>query len=315
MKSCSWLLLVVSLPGPSKAARMRLWRAIRTSGAVALRDGSYLLPARGDTRALFEEHAALVTTEGGTARILAFRSDEPSQDDALLALFDRGQEYAALLERIHAIRLTLGETVATEVNRLVGGVRRELTALVAIDYFAGSARTQAEAALADLLSLLASRGELDEPGAQPGSIERQDPAKFQSKRWATRARPWVDRLASAWLIKRFIDPNATFIWIARPADCPKRAVGFDFDGARFTHVGTKVTFEVLLASFGLEQSAGLVKLASIVHVLDIGGAQIAEAPGLAAILAGLKERIADDDQLLAAAMPVFDALHASFGSS
>ncbi len=294
---------------------MRLWRAIRTSGAVALRDGSYLLPARGDTRALFEEHAALVTTEGGTARILAFRSDEPSQDDALLALFDRGQEYAALLERIHAIRLTLGETVATEVNRLVGGVRRELTALVAIDYFAGSARTQAEAALADLLSLLASRGELDEPGAQPGSIERQDPAKFQSKRWATRARPWVDRLASAWLIKRFIDPNATFIWIARPADCPKRAVGFDFDGARFTHVGTKVTFEVLLASFGLEQSAGLVKLASIVHVLDIGGAQIAEAPGLAAILAGLKERIADDDQLLAAAMPVFDALHASFGSS
>lgn len=294
---------------------MRLWRAIRTSGAVALRDGSYLLPARGDTRALFEEHAALVTTEGGTARILAFRSDEPSQDDALLALFDRGQEYAALLERIHAIRLTLGETVATEVNRLVGGVRRELTALVAIDYFAGSARTQAEAALADLLSLLASRGELDEPGAQPGSIERQDPAKFQSKRWATRARPWVDRLASAWLIKRFIDPNATFIWIARPADCPKRAVGFDFDGARFTHVGTKVTFEVLLASFGLEQSAGLVKLASIVHVLDIGGAQIAEAPGLAAILAGLKEQIADDDQLLAAAMPVFDALHASFGSS
>lgn len=294
---------------------MRLWRAIRTSGAMALRDGSYLLPAREDTKALFEEHAALVTAEGGSARVLAFRSEEPSQDDALVALFDRGQEYAALLERIHAIRLTLDETAATEVSRLLGSVRRDLTALTAIDYFAGSARTQAEAALSDLQSLLAARGELDEPSAQQGSIEPQDLAKFQSKLWATRARPWVDRLASAWLIKRFIDPNATFVWIARPADCPKRAIGFDFDGARFTHVGTKVTFEVLLASFGLEQSAGLVKLASIVHVLDIGGAQIAEAPGLAAILAGFKERIADDDELLTAAMPVFDALHASFGSS
>lgn len=308
-------MLVVSLPGPNKAARMRLWRAIRSSGAVALRDGSYLLPARPEARALFEEHAALVTAEGGDARMLAFRSEESAQDEALVALFDRGNEYAALLERIHAIRLALDKTDAAELNRLVGGVRRELTTLVAVDYFPGNARAQVEEALADLHRLLASRGELDEPSSRPGSIERQDLADFQAKLWATRARPWVDRLASAWLIKRFIDPHAKFRWITRPADCPKRAIGFDFDGARFTHVGTKVTFEVLLASFGLDQNAALMKLASVVHVLDVGGAQIAEAPGLAAILGGLKERIADDDELLAAAVPVFDALHASFGSS
>lgn len=314
MKSCLWLMLVVSLPGPNKTVRMRLWRAIRGSGAVALRDGTYLLPARPDTRALADEQAAVVAAEGGDAWVLAFRSEAPAQDEALAALFDRGQEYAALLERIHAIRLGLEKTDPAELNRLLGGVRRDLTTLVAVDYFPGSARTQTEATLADLQGLLASRGHLDEPSSQSGSIERQELSRYQAKLWATRARPWVDRLASAWLIKRFIDPKARFRWIARPADCPKRAIGFDFDGARFTHVGARVTFEVLLASFGLEQNAALMKLGSMVHVLDVGGAQIAEAPGLAAILGGLKERILDDDELLAAVLPVFDALYVSFSA-
>ncbi|MCJ9712123.1 chromate resistance protein, partial [Bordetella hinzii] len=129
--------------------------------------------------------------------------------------------------------------------------------------------------------------------------------------WATRARPWVDRLASAWLIRRRIDKDARILWLASPADCPRTAVGFDFDGASFSHVGAKVTFEHLAAAFGL-QSRAIDRLGAIVHFLDAGGVRPAEAAGVEQILAGLRATVADDDQLLALASGVFDGLLASF---
>jgi hypothetical protein len=119
-------------------------------------------------------------------------------------------------------------------------------------------------------------------------------------------------MASAWLIRRFIDPAARFRWLTRPADCPKRALGFDFDGATFTHVGDLVTFETLMASFGLGDDPGLRRLATVVHALDIGGEPVAEAHGLEAVMAGARERIDDDDLLLAEMSNVLDSLHAHF---
>jgi hypothetical protein len=139
-------------------------------------------------------------------------------------------------------------------------------------------------------------------------------ANYQGRIWATRQRPWVDRLASAWLIQRFIDPQARIRWIAHPQDCPGDALGFDFDGATFTHIGSRVTFEVLLASFGLGQPA-LIRLGQLVHYLDVGGVQPPEAAGVESILAGLREAITDDDQLLGAAHAVFDGLLASFSKA
>jgi hypothetical protein len=129
--------------------------------------------------------------------------------------------------------------------------------------------------------------------------------------WATRRRPWVDRLASAWLIRRFIDPQARFVWLKSPADCPKRAIGFDFDGATFTHSGAMVTFETLLASFGLRAPA-LLRLGVLVHGLDAGGVMPAEAAGVERVLSGMRDAIADDDQLLLAAAGVFEGLLVAF---
>ena len=129
------------------------------------------------------------------------------------------------------------------------------------------------------------------------------PRKFQGKRWATRSRPWVDRLACAWLIRRFIDPQARFLWLADPAGAtpaPRGALGFDYDGARFTHVGARVSFEVLMASFGLDGDAKLQRLAATVRYLDAGGIPVPEAAGLESVLAGLRELHADDDALAAA---------------
>ena len=121
-------------------------------------------------------------------------------------------------------------------------------------------------------------------------------------------------MASAWLIARFIDSQVRFKWLAKPEDCPKRALGFDFDGATFTHIGNRVTFEVLVASFGLEDDAALARIGAIVHYLDVGGVMPPEAAGLAAVLKGLRETAKNDDALLAAVMPVFDGLYSAFGA-
>jgi hypothetical protein len=124
----------------------------------------------------------------------------------------------------------------------------------------------------------------------------------------------VDRVASAWLIRRFIDPQAHFLWLDAPADCPPEALGFDFDHATFTHIGDRVTFEVLLASFALEQDRGLMRLGAMVHALDVGGGFVPEAAGFEAMLAGARRHADDDDQLLVAMGAVLDALYAHFSN-
>jgi hypothetical protein len=151
----------------------------------------------------------------------------------------------------------------------------------------------------------------DEPHAQTDVIERRNPSDYRGRLWATRQRPWVDRLASAWLIRRFIDPQARIQWLHRPADCPVDALGFDFDGATFSHVGSRVTFEVLATSFSLDSPA-IAKLGRLVHYLDVGGVQPPEAPGVESVLAGLRETFGDDEELLAAASTVLDGLLARF---
>jgi hypothetical protein len=142
-----------------------------------------------------------------------------------------------------------------------------------------------------------------------------DPTKYQGRIWATRARPWADRLASAWLVKRCIDPQAKFLWLKSPKDCPKRAVGFDFDGAEFTHVGAKVTFEVLLASFGLNGDPALERIGTLIHFLDVGGVPVPEAAGLEALLHGARDALRDDDALLAEAGRLLDYLYAHYATS
>jgi hypothetical protein len=131
--------------------------------------------------------------------------------------------------------------------------------------------------------------------------------------WATRKNPWVDRLASAWLIKRFVDSDARFIWIERPGDCPRRAIGFDFDGAPFTHEEGRVTYEVLLASFGLEGDARLVAIGSLVHFLDVGGIPVQDAKGLETLLTGIRQTARSDDEMAREAAHIFELLYAAYG--
>lgn len=310
-----WSVLFLTLPTQPSAVRLRVWRALKTLGCGSLRDGVYVLPET--QAALFDPLAAEVRLHGGQASVLELSTRDEVQRAEVLALFDRTEAYGQWRSEAHSLAAALPAMVETEARRRWRGIAEALQALRRIDYYPGVAAEQAQAELDALRQALDARFSRGEPVAQaPHGIPRLDPRKFKGKRWATRARPWVDRLACAWLIRRFIDPEAQFIWIADPAGstpAPRGALGFDYDGARFTHVGSRVSFEVLAASFGLDTDARLQRIARAVHFLDIGGIPAPEAAGLEAVLSGLREVHADDDQLNLAAAPVFDALYAAPG--
>lgn len=303
-----WLILVLSLPTENATVRMRAWRALRAAGAAVLRDGVYLLPARDDCRLTLEAIAGDVRAGGGSTHLMF--ADEP-QGAEFAAMFDRSDDYAALLNEIREVSDALDADAALEASKQARKLRKTYAALTAIDFFGGEAQKQADAALLELELAATRLLTPDEPHAVRSAIKRLRIEDYKRRVWATRRRPWVDRLACAWLIRRYIDRKARIVWLAKPKDCPAKAIGFDFDGATFSHVGARVTFEVMLASFGLEQPA-LRRIGAIVHYLDAGGVQPPEASGVESVLAGLRDAIDDDDQLVKAAGAVFDALLVSF---
>ena len=304
----TWIALITSLPTENATARMRAWRTLKSSGAVVLRDGVYLMPERDTCRTTLDLVASEILSADGTALVL--RVEEP-EDAHFSKLFDRSEDYAALLADIAAVRDGLSANSAAEAVKHARKLRKALTTLSAIDFFPGEAQKQADRALQELEQKAIWALSPDEPHPVEETITPLDIQHYQGRIWATRRRPWVDRLASAWLIQRFIDPKAELLWLATPANCPIDALGFDFDGATFTHVGARVTFEVLLASFGLETPA-LLRLGALVHFLDAGGVQPPEAIGIESALAGLRDTVPDDDHLLSLASHFFDGLLASF---
>lgn len=310
--STPWLLLVVSLPTSGATARMRIWRGLKALGCAAMRDGAYLLPAAPEREQALQALADDCLREGGSAWLMTVQPRTADDEAAYRQLFDRHEDYAELRKTWKDANAGLAALGAAELGRLQRKLQREFDALCAIDFFPGEAAVEAQAAWTDFTKRIDGLLSPDEPQETDGRIPRLQTADYQGRVWATRRRLWVDRVASAWLIARFIDREARFQWLAKPSDCPKRALGFDFDGATFTHVGNRVTFETLIASFGLESDAALMRLAAIVHALDVGGDPVPEARGFEAVMSGARERLTDDDALLAEMGTVLDSLYAHF---
>ena len=305
-----WTLLITTLPTQPSAVRLRVWRALKQLGCAALRDGAYLLPET--QAAAFEALAAEVQSHGGSASVLSLAARDAAQQQELLALFDRSAAYAEWRSSAQALQQDLPQLAEPEARKRWRMVADALAALQRTDYLPGPAAAQAQQDMDTLRLAVQARYSKGEPRSGPALVTtRLDAPKYQGRRWATRARPGVDRMACAWLIRRFIDPAARFVWLADPAQTPRGALGFDFDGARFTHAGVMVSFEVIAASFGLDTDPSLVRLGLTVRYLDAGGIPVPEAAGLAAVLSGLRAVHTDDDALVAAAATVFDALHAA----
>jgi hypothetical protein len=305
----SYLALVLTLPASAPSERTRLWRALKALGCGTLREGLYVLPAAPEHETALQQVADEARAAGGSGQLLALAARDAAQASALQGLFDRTDDYAALSDELGQLLLRIRDD-GTGAMRSLRALQRRYEQLGAIDFFAGTARAEVGALLETARAEASRSAAPDEPHTAPGLIRRLDPKAYRARRWATRKRPWVDRLASAWLIKRHIDPKAQFVWVDRPEQCRGSMVGYDFDGAEFSHTGERVTFQTLAASFGLDSDVVIARIGDSVRYLDAGGVPTAEARGLETLLVGVRESLDDDDRLLTAALRIFDWLAA-----
>lgn len=310
-----WLLFLANLAGRSASTpRVRLWRALKELGAGTLRDGAAVLPACEEARRGLETIRGQVEADGGNAWLLELGAQSADVDAAIRALFDRGAAYREVGDAADALRRELASLDEAAARRRLRQLERDIASVERVDFFPGAGAAYARERVTELAGRIDRHFSPDEPIATGGEITPLDRRHYQGRTWATRRRPWVDRVASAWLIRRYVDQKARFLWLETPADCPSDALGFDFDGAAFTHVGARVTFEVLMASFALDTEPGLDGIARLVHYLDVGGEPVEEAAGFEAILAGLRD-VADDDALLDAMTPVLEALRRRYAAA
>lgn len=310
LRKNGWLLLVLSLPTRNATTRMRAWRSLKRLGCASLRDGAYLLPAGAGNREAFAQLADEVRQEDGAAWVLDLRAD-PEQERAFRRLFARAAEHAVLRAELQAFQKDLRNLAPATIHKRFIELRKRRERLEATDYFPDAQRERTRALWRETERLAAAARFPGEPMSSERPIRHLKRADYRDRTWATRRDLWVDRMASAWLIARFVDRKARFLWLEKPEKCPRHALGFDFDGAAFTHAGDRVTFETLLASFGLERNEALVRIGRIVHALDVGG-DAPEAAGLEALLLGLKTRVKNDDALREQSGRVFDDLYAAF---
>ena len=245
-----WLALVASLPTEDAAARMRMLRTLESLGAAVMREGVYLLPATAGSRQGLERLAEYIAKGAGTAQVLQILPLSEAQQKTFRGLFDRSARYAELIKVVESLKVGFGISEPSAISRVLHRQRHEFEAIGALDFFpseiqerAKGALAAAEAAVHKLLFPVQYRA-----GGDPGE-------RLVRRIWATRRPLWADRLACAWLIRRFVDPEGSVLWLDKVQEPPADAVGFGFDGARFGNDASQVSFEVMLRRFGLALAA------------------------------------------------------------
>lgn len=306
-----WLILTATLPTNPSALRVRVWRALKATGAGNLREGVYVLPSGAPTAQALWDLERTIAEAGADAHLLVVAARDEAQEKSFQALFDRSDLYAEMLQSIKEARGTIRKATEVELHKSLRTLEQQLRAIQASDFFPGKSGEKAASALGALRREVELHLSPGEPASAVAEIQRQPVEDYQGRTWATRKRPWVDRLATAWLVQRFVDQAPKFVWLADPKKCPKAALGFDFDGARFSHMGDKVTFEVVAQTFGLDADPVLERLGHLVHYIDIGGIPIDEAAGVEMMIRGLQAQHDNDDALLAASCAFFDTLYAA----
>lgn len=306
-----WLVLTATLPTHPSALRVRVWRALKATSAGTLREGVYLLPSTAPTAQELWDIERLIQESGADAHMLVVAARDEAQEKTFRGLFDRSDLYAELLRSIKEARSNIKNASEAELHKVLRGLEQQLHVVQASDFFPGKPKEKTGAALTTLRNEIERHLSPGEPTPRAEAIQRQAVEDFQGRTWATRKRPWVDRLATAWLIQRFIDKSPQFVWLDDPKKCPKSTLGFDFDRARFSHVGDKVTFEVVAHTFGLGADNGIRRLGELVHYIDVGGIPVDEAAGVETIVRGLQAQHDQDDALLDASLPIFDTLYAA----
>jgi hypothetical protein len=306
-----WLLLIHAIPPQPAYFRAKVGKRLARVGAVAIKNSVYVLPAREETREDLQWIAREVVEEGGEATVCDATFVEGMQDEHVEALFRaaRQADYTQLADEARATLRELGARPKKDERRTaaegdLGRLKKRIAEVTAIDFFGAPGREAADSALATLERRLAPPGEARAPEAKPSL------ASYRGRTWVTRKNVHVDRIASAWLVRRFIDPKAKLKFVPGQGYRAKDdEVTFDMFEGTFTHVGDRCTFEVLTETFGLKD-AGLRAIAEIVHDIDVkdGKFERPEAPGLASIIAAIALTKRDDAERIAFGGAILDAL-------
>jgi hypothetical protein len=307
-----WLLLIHEIPPRPSYLRVKIGRRLRALGAVAVKNSVYVLPRGDQAREDLQWVRQEIVAGRGDATVCEARFVEGLSDGSLQALFKaaRDEDYGRLARDVRRLQAALrGRGPARGSHRTaLARLRKRRAEIGALDFFGASGGRVVDRLLADVEAALRP------PGGTAGVRRPLARAGFRGRTWVTRRGVGVDRIASAWLIRRFIDPRARFAFARGREHAPLPGeVRFDMFEAEFTHQGPLCTFEVLCQRFGLSDPA-LGHVAEIVHDVDLKDGRFGrpEAAGVDRLVAGIALRQADDTARLREGAIVFESLYASF---
>jgi len=311
-----WLLLIHQIPPKPDYFRVKIWRRLQKIGAVAIKNSVYVLPRSEQALEDFQWILREVSKGGGDASICEAGFVEGLSDEQVVAMFRaaRDADYATLAEEAREVLRhfpagpTIGDERRGELESGLARLGRRLEEVIAIDFFHANGRETAEALIGEIEARLRAPKDARENGGESSLRE------FRARTWVTRKGIHVDRIASTWLIQRFIDPAARFKFV--PARGYRPGVGelrFDMFEAEFTHDGDECTFEVLLRRMKLADPA-LRPIAEIVHEIDLKDGKFGrpETPGIERMITGICMAHKDDEARLSAGEVLFGVLHQSF---
>jgi hypothetical protein len=305
-----FLLLIVSLPPSPSSLRVRVWRRLRALGAVALKRTVYLLPDTPDNYEQFQWLGQEIQRERGETILLRVDQIENMSPTDIVRLFHeaRDPEYRQLAARYRKLMQTLerkSAAASARVDRDLAQLQKDFQKLRELDFFDAPGRAEVER-LREAIDMR------KRPAEEPTRRDKPtlDLRTLRGRRWITRPRPHVDRIASAWLIRRFIDPEATFLFAA-PPDFPPDAIPFDTPGAELSHFGNDCTFETLVKRAGLRDRR-LTHLAEIIHEADLRDGKFPrdEARGIDLAIRGFLAAHSDDHEVLTHGLALFEGLYA-----
>jgi len=299
-----WLLLLYTLPAKKTAGRVNLWRKLKKSGACALKTAGHVLPDEPVHLERFQWFVQQVRDDGGEATLARVSGIEGLANDDLIRMFNeaRGAEYTALMKLLNELIAANRRKARPDFAEALEKLQRQFEEVRAIDYFASPAAH-------DLELLFERAARLSEPRAKSAGV--LNVKEYQRRVWLTRPRPEIDRVGSAWLIRKFIDPRATFVFAPKPSAHPG-ALPYDMMDVEFTHHGDACTFETLLKRFAITDAAAR-RIGEMIHDADLedGKFQRPECIGLDLLFKGWARLGHSDAEILEKGFACFDALHAA----